>query len=169
MEFRCAQVRHVQAHHDLRGPAEPPTGRRARDSEIRGEGDVPRASNEIPKAVVVALLRAGSGRHEHDDRSVQLVAELESPSLGDDISRIKVQNVRMRSAAELHCRRKTEMYPESLWQNVSIDDAETSDSPCSICFGPRRLRSHAYLGENFRVQFSKASRVVKRVRNFVLE
>ena len=31
LKFRYPQVRHVQAHHDRRGLAEPPTGRRARD------------------------------------------------------------------------------------------------------------------------------------------
>ena len=58
LEFRRPQVRHVQAHHDLRCLAESPTGRRARDSEVRGNGHVSCALDEIPKPVVVALLRA---------------------------------------------------------------------------------------------------------------
>jgi hypothetical protein len=41
--------RHVQADHHLRCLAEPPTGRRARDPEIRGGGQVPGALDEIPK------------------------------------------------------------------------------------------------------------------------
>ena len=45
-----------------------PRGRRARDAEVRGDGHVPGALNEIPKPVVVALLRAGRGRHGHDHR-----------------------------------------------------------------------------------------------------
>jgi hypothetical protein len=63
LEFRCPQIRHVQAHHDLRCPAEPPAGRRARDPEIPGDGPVSGALDEIPKPVVVALLQAPRGRH----------------------------------------------------------------------------------------------------------
>ena len=76
VEGRRVQVRHVQAHHDLRCLAEPPTGRRARDSEIRGDGRVPGALDEIPKAVVVAVLRAGRGRHGHDHRPFPHAAQL---------------------------------------------------------------------------------------------
>jgi Integrase core domain len=43
-------------------------GRRARDSEIRGDGQVLGALDEIPKPVVVPLLRAGCSRHGHDHR-----------------------------------------------------------------------------------------------------
>jgi len=68
VQFRCPQVGHVQAHDDLRRLAEPPTGRRARDSEIGGDGQVLGALDEIPKPVVVALLRAGRCRHENDHR-----------------------------------------------------------------------------------------------------
>jgi hypothetical protein len=57
VEGRRAQVRHVQAHHDLRCLAEPPTGRRARDSETRGDGHVPGALDEVPKAVVSRCCR----------------------------------------------------------------------------------------------------------------
>ena len=68
LEFRCPQVRHVQADHDLRCLAEPATGRRARNSEIGGDGHVPGAVDEIPKPVVVALLRTPRSRHEDDHR-----------------------------------------------------------------------------------------------------
>src|SRR5713101_5827629 len=43
-----------------------PFGRRARDAEVRGDGHVPGALDEIPKSVDGALLRAGLGRHGHD-------------------------------------------------------------------------------------------------------
>src|SRR5438270_51249 len=41
------------------GSAAPPTSRRARNPEVRGDGHLPGALNEIPKPVIVALLRAG--------------------------------------------------------------------------------------------------------------
>jgi hypothetical protein len=62
LKFRCSQVRHVQTNHDLRCLAKPPTGRRARDSEVHSDGHVPGALDESSKPVVVALLRAGRGR-----------------------------------------------------------------------------------------------------------
>ena len=101
------QVRHVQAHHDLRCRAEPPTGRRARDPEIRGDGHVPGALDEIPKPVVVALLRAGRGRHGTDHRPFPHAAQLLEDECGsvrrrDDNSRGKVQNVRGDSSARCH-------------------------------------------------------------------
>jgi hypothetical protein len=40
----------------------------SRDSEFRGDGHVSGALDEIPKAVVVALLPAGRGRHGHNHR-----------------------------------------------------------------------------------------------------
>jgi hypothetical protein len=46
LKFRCPQVRHVQAHHDARCLANPPTRRRARDPEIRRDGHVPGAVDE---------------------------------------------------------------------------------------------------------------------------
>ena len=58
------------------GPAEPPTGRRARDPESRGDGHVPGALDEIPKPVVVALLRAGRVRHGDDHRPFPHAAQL---------------------------------------------------------------------------------------------
>jgi hypothetical protein len=51
-----------------RGTAGTPAGRRARESAIRGDGHVPGALGEMPKPVVVALLRAGRGRHGNDHR-----------------------------------------------------------------------------------------------------
>jgi len=62
-EFRLREVRHIQTDHDRRRRAAPPTSRRARDPEVRGDGHVPGALDEIPKPVVVALLRARRGRH----------------------------------------------------------------------------------------------------------
>ena len=62
-EFRLREVRHIQTDHDRRRRAEPPTRRRARDAEIRGDGHVAGALDEIPQPMVIALLRAGRGRH----------------------------------------------------------------------------------------------------------
>jgi hypothetical protein len=61
-EFRLREVRHIQTHHDRRRHAEPPTCRRARDAEVRGDGHVAGAVDEMSKPVVVALLRASRGR-----------------------------------------------------------------------------------------------------------
>jgi len=55
LEFRCREVRGVQGHHDVWGLAEPPTGGRARNPEIGGDGHVPGALDEIPKPVVGRL------------------------------------------------------------------------------------------------------------------
>lgn len=83
--------------------AEPPTGPRARDPEIRDDGHVPGALDEIPKPVVVALLSTPWGRHGHHHRPFAHAAQhLEDiaasadvrRSRGDDNSRPKVQNVR---------------------------------------------------------------------------
>src|SRR5262249_61118831 len=63
VELRRVSVRPVRAYYRLRCVAEPPTGRRTRNAEIRGDGDIPRALHEIPKTVVVALLTASRGRH----------------------------------------------------------------------------------------------------------
>jgi hypothetical protein len=56
--------------------AAPPTRRRARDPEVRGDGHVPRALGEIPKPVIVALLRASRGRHGDDHRPFPHAAQL---------------------------------------------------------------------------------------------
>jgi hypothetical protein len=66
LEFRRSQVRHVEANDDVWRFVELPTRGRARDSEIRGDTYVARASDEIPKPVVVAPLRSGRTRHAHD-------------------------------------------------------------------------------------------------------
>lgn len=52
LEFRCVQIRYVQADHDLRCVANPPTRRRARDAKIRCDRRVPRALDEISKPVI---------------------------------------------------------------------------------------------------------------------
>src|SRR5687767_9683488 len=75
-EFRFLQVRYVQAHYDLRCLAEPPTGCRARDSEIHGDGHVPGALDEIPKPVVVAPLSAPRGHHGDDHPAFAYAAQL---------------------------------------------------------------------------------------------
>jgi hypothetical protein len=62
-EFRLREVRDIQTDHDRRRRTQPATRRGARDAEVRGDGHVPGAVDEMPKAVVVALLRAGRGRH----------------------------------------------------------------------------------------------------------
>jgi len=110
LEFRRPQVCHVQAHHGLRCLAEPPTGGRARDSEVRGNGHVPGPLDEIPKPVVVALLRAPRGRHEDDHGAIRsrrstpqghcgAIRRHEMVHLSDANSRDKVQNVRGGSSA----------------------------------------------------------------------
>jgi hypothetical protein len=56
--------------------AEPPTRRRARNAEIRRDGQVPGASDEILSPMVVALLRPGRGRHADDHRQFARAAQL---------------------------------------------------------------------------------------------
>jgi hypothetical protein len=56
--------------------AEPSTGRRAGDSEICGNGHVSGALDEIPKPVVIALLRAGRSRHSNNHRPFHHAAQL---------------------------------------------------------------------------------------------
>ena len=51
LKFRGPQVRHVEANHDLRCFAKPHTACRARDTEIRRDGHVPGALDEISKPV----------------------------------------------------------------------------------------------------------------------
>ncbi len=76
LEFQLAQVCHVEADDDLGCPAEPPTGRRARNAESRRDGHVPGAVDEIAEPVVIALLRAGLGRHGADHRPFARPAQL---------------------------------------------------------------------------------------------
>jgi len=71
LKFQGLQVRYVHAYREPRCLAEPATGRRARNPEIRGDGHVPGAVDEIPKPVVVALLRAPRSRHEDDHPAVR--------------------------------------------------------------------------------------------------
>jgi hypothetical protein len=75
-ELRLREVRHIQTDDDRRCRAEPSTRRRARDSEVRGDSYVPGALDEIPKPVVVALLRARRGRHGDDHRPFPHAAQL---------------------------------------------------------------------------------------------
>ena len=63
LEFRLREVCNIQRDHDRVRRAQPPARRRARDSAVRGDGQVLGASDEIPKPVVVALLGAGRSRH----------------------------------------------------------------------------------------------------------
>jgi hypothetical protein len=63
--------------------AEPPTRRRTRDAEMRGDGQVPGALDKIPEPMVIALLRAGRGPHADDHRPVAHVPQL----LRDDAGR----------------------------------------------------------------------------------
>ena len=55
---------------------DPPTGRRARDAEIRGDGHVPGTLDETPKPVVVAALRASRGRHGADHLALPYATQL---------------------------------------------------------------------------------------------
>jgi hypothetical protein len=50
-EFRLREVGHVQTDYDRRRGAKPPTSRRARDAEIRGDGHVAGASDEVSQPV----------------------------------------------------------------------------------------------------------------------
>ena len=63
-----------------------------RDSAVRGDGHIAGALDEMPKTVVIALLRAARGRHAGDHRpfphAAQLVEDVgECPSQRDDNSR----------------------------------------------------------------------------------
>jgi hypothetical protein len=105
LEFRCHPVRHVHADDDRRCLAEPPPSRRARDAKIGGDGHVPGGMDEIPKTVIVALLKAARGRHADDHRSSADAAQpLEDIAGGPvdmssaDNSRRRVQNVRVDSS-----------------------------------------------------------------------
>jgi hypothetical protein len=68
-EFRLRQVAAIQTDHDRRRGVAPPTRRRARDPEIRGNGQVPCALDKVPEPMVIALLRARRRHHEDDHRS----------------------------------------------------------------------------------------------------
>jgi hypothetical protein len=61
--LRLGEGRHIQIDHDRRHRAEPPARGRTRDAEIRGNGYVAGAADEIPQPVIIALLRSRRGRH----------------------------------------------------------------------------------------------------------
>jgi hypothetical protein len=48
LEFQLREIRHIQTDHDRRRWAEPPTRRRARDAEVRGDGHVAGAVDQMP-------------------------------------------------------------------------------------------------------------------------
>jgi hypothetical protein len=75
-ELWLREVDYIQTDHDRRRRAKPPTRRRARDSEVGGDGHVAGALDEIPKPVVVALLQASRGRHGNDHRPFPRAAQL---------------------------------------------------------------------------------------------
>ena len=66
--------------HDLRRRTEPPAGGRARDAQIRRDGHVAGAVDELPQPMVIALLRTGRGHHPDDHRPFAHAAQL----LADD-------------------------------------------------------------------------------------
>ena len=68
-ELGRREVRHIQAHHKPSAPRPASRAPSTRDSEARGDRHIAAAVYEIPKAVVVALLRAGRRRHGHDPPS----------------------------------------------------------------------------------------------------
>jgi len=57
-ELRLREIRYLQTDHGRRRRAEPSTRRRARDTEIGGDGQVPGPLDEIPESMVIALLPA---------------------------------------------------------------------------------------------------------------
>ena len=57
-KLRLCEARYVHTDHDCRRRSEPPTRRRARKTEIRGDGQIPGASDEIPEPTVIASMRA---------------------------------------------------------------------------------------------------------------
>ena len=89
-------------NYDRRRRTAPSTRRRARDTEIRGECHVSGKADEIPESMVIALLRAGCGRHANDHRASAPAASTPPRRCGsalDDNSRRTVQNVRRDSTA----------------------------------------------------------------------
>ena len=53
------------------GFAEPPSRRRARDTQICGDGEISGALHQIPKPMVIPLLRAGRGRHADESSAIR--------------------------------------------------------------------------------------------------
>jgi len=70
-EFRLREVGPLQTDHDPRRRAEPPTGRRARDSEIRSDGQVPGALDEIPEPDAMTI-RSGIVRGTRRGRATDV-------------------------------------------------------------------------------------------------
>jgi hypothetical protein len=81
-KVRLTEVRHVHTDDAPRRRTEPPTGRRARNPEIPGDGRVPGVVDQIPKPVVIAPLRAGRGRHGDDHRPSDHTAQLRREASG---------------------------------------------------------------------------------------
>ena len=75
-EFRLRETRHLQTDHDCRRGPKPPSRRRARDAESRRDGHVSGALDKISEPIVIALLRAGHGRHAADHRPFAEAAQL---------------------------------------------------------------------------------------------
>ena len=76
-ELRLREVRNLQTHHDRRRQTEPAARRRAWNAEVGGGGHVAGALDEMPKAVIIALLPAGRSRHGNDHRPISLATQLE--------------------------------------------------------------------------------------------
>src|SRR5262249_18093880 len=69
LEFRCRPVRRVNADDDARCRAEPAPGPSSAGRQASRDGHVPSDMDEIPKAVIVALLKAARCGHAADHRS----------------------------------------------------------------------------------------------------
>jgi len=117
-EFQFSEVRPVQVHDDLRWFGELPASGRARDTEIRCDGNIPRAANQISQSVVIASLRANPARHADDHQPARSCPSAppsenteRSATVGmgvgtdDENSSGQVQNVRGNSSAELRAPR----------------------------------------------------------------
>src|SRR5262249_37847519 len=87
----------IETDHDRRCAAQPATRRRARDSAVRGDSHVAGALDEISKAVVVALLRAGRSRHGDDHRKFPHAAQLleDDGSVRADLTTTRLAKCRM--------------------------------------------------------------------------
>jgi hypothetical protein len=82
LELHCLQIRDVEADHDRLSVGEPTAGGGARDPEIRGDGHVPGALDEILKPVIVAPLMASRARHADDHRPFAHAAQVLEDSAG---------------------------------------------------------------------------------------
>src|SRR5262245_27040534 len=102
LELQCLQIRDIETHHDRLSVAKPTTRRGARHAEIRGDGHVPGALDEIPKPVIVAPLTAARACHGDDHRPFAQAAQVLDTAgrptasdgpLSDENSLPKVHNV----------------------------------------------------------------------------